>query len=243
MLIKGTSISVKYKRIDGLKRVYYNNEEILKQYFNEATVLPVPDNAPADIPRIIVKTLHEHAQLNITPVSSTLQITYDEGFERDWQACARYIQERMKPVFAFLNILTTNKYDYIGIVTNVLLDDIKTDGAKVLANNLLKTQNSSRIYDLDVKYTFIEDENIFVNILLQNARLFNEGASADIAGALGLKNQIAESVGVVIDINDRYGFNSLEEYQTESSKLDCLLGKMTEVIDNKLNSLMEQGEY
>ena len=37
MLIKGTSISVTYKRINGVKKTYYNNEEILKQYFNEAS--------------------------------------------------------------------------------------------------------------------------------------------------------------------------------------------------------------
>ena len=124
-----------------------------------------------------------------------------------------------------------------------MIDDIKSDGAKVLANNLLKVQNSSRIYDLDIKYTFVENENIFVNILLQNARLFKEGVSAEIAGSLGLRNQIAESVGAVIDINDRYGFNSSEDYQTESGKLDCLLGNMTDVINNKLKSLIEQGVY
>ena len=71
MLIQGTSITVTYKKIEGIKKVYYNNEEILKSFFNEATVLPVPDDAPVEIPRIIIKTLNEHAQLNISPVAAT----------------------------------------------------------------------------------------------------------------------------------------------------------------------------
>ena len=47
MLIQGTSITVNYKKIEGIKKVYYNNEDILKDFFNEAAVLPVPDDAPA----------------------------------------------------------------------------------------------------------------------------------------------------------------------------------------------------
>lgn len=243
MLIKGTSISVTYKRINALKKVYYTNEDILKKYFNEATVLPVPDEAPDEIPRIIVKTFHEHSQLNITPVTATLQVLYNDGFERDWTACVSYIQDRMHTVFEFLNILTDNQYDYIGIVTNILKDDVVSGGAKVLANNLLKVQDTQKLYDLDVKYTFVEDDNIFVNIMLQNARLFKAGTSANVAGALGEKNQIAESIGAVVDINDRFGFNSSEEYHTSSSQLSNLIEKMSEVIDHKLEVLINQGVY
>ena len=98
MLIQGTSISVTYKKIEGIKKAYYNNEEILKNYFNEATVLPVPDDAPVEIPRIIIKTLHEHAQLNISPVAATFEIHYNAGFEKNWELCAQYIAERMEKV-------------------------------------------------------------------------------------------------------------------------------------------------
>lgn len=243
MLIQGTSISLTYRRINSLKKAYYNNEDILKEFFNEAAVLPVPDDAPDEIPRIIIKTLHEHAQLNITPVAATLQILYNDGYENCWEKCASYIRERMGTVFGFLNLLTNNKYDYIGIVTNILMDDVAEDGAKVLANNLLKVKDVSRIYDLNVKYTFVEDDEIFVNITLQNARLFRDGISADTAGSLGIKNQIAESIGAVVDINDRYGFNSSEEYHTSSKQLDILLQRMSEVIGGKLEVLLQKGVY
>ena len=46
MLIQGTSVTVTYEKIEGIKKVYYNNENILKEYFNEATALPIPDDAP-----------------------------------------------------------------------------------------------------------------------------------------------------------------------------------------------------
>ena len=49
----------------------------MKEHFNEATVLPIPDDAPLEIPRIIIKSLNEHSQLNISPIATTLQINYN----------------------------------------------------------------------------------------------------------------------------------------------------------------------
>ena len=47
MLIQNTSVTVNYKKIDGIKNAYINNEEKLHKYFNLGTVLPIPDNAPS----------------------------------------------------------------------------------------------------------------------------------------------------------------------------------------------------
>ena len=243
MLIQGTSVTVTYEKIEGIKKVYYNNEDILKEYFNEATALPVPDDAPVEIPRIIIRTLHEHAQLSITPVAATFEIRYNDGFEKDWAACSEYITMRMKKIFEFLNLLTENRYGYIGLVSTLIYDEVQKNGVEKISQVLLNSQKIKGIHDINIKYTFIEEENIFVNIMLQNARLFQNGTEENQAGSLNEKNQVAESIGAVIDINDRYGFNSIEGYHSDNSMLEKLLQLMTEVINNKLSSLIEKGEY
>ena len=96
---------------------------------------------------------------------------------------------------------------------------------------------------MNIRYTFVENENMFVNIMLQNARMFREGATVDEAGALNISNQIAESIGAVIDINDRYGFNNDPEYRSDSSELQALLSSMSNIINNKLHTLIQRGEY
>lgn len=243
MLIQGTSITITYKKIEGIKKAYYNNEEILKQYFNEATALPIPDDAPIDIPRIIVKTINEHAQLNISPTATTFEVHYDAGFERNWDVCSEYIKKRMTNVFEFLNILTNNTYEYIGLVSNIVYDEISQNGAQKLSQSLLKTTKISNIYDINIKYTFVEKQNIFVNIMLQNARIFKNGIDPDKAGALSSNEQLAESVGAIIDINDRYGFNTDVNYRSNSAQLNILIQLMNDVINNKLKNLIEKGEY
>ena len=244
MLIQGTSVSVTYKRIEGIKKAYYNNENILKSFFNEATVLPVPDDAPDEIPRIMLKTLHEHAQLSITPVAATFEVSgYDEGFEKDWAKCAEYICSRMEKVFDFLNVLTQNSYDYIGVVTSMLYDEVPQNGTEKLASTLLNVKKIKDIYDINIKYTFVERDMYYVNILLQNARLFKAGIVLNESGALSINNQTADSIGAIIDINDRYSFNNCEGHTTRDSNLGELVHEMSNVINNKLHSLIEKGEY
>lgn len=243
MVIQETSITVTYKKIEGIKKVYYNNESILKQFFNEATVLPIPDDAPVEIPRIIIKTLHEHAQLNISPVAATFEVHYDTEFERNWDACSNYLVERMAKVFEFLNILTNNTYEYVGLVSKVLYDEVSKNGANKISESLLNSQKIKNIYDINIKYTFVENDNMFVNIMLQNARLFKEGFDVNEAGSLGINSQVAESIGAIIDINDRYGFNTDANYKSNSSMLNVLVKAMGNIINNKLETLIEKGEY
>ncbi len=243
MIIQGASISVTYKRINSIKKVYYTNENILKDYFNEATVLPVPDEAPVEIPRIITKTLHEHAQLSISPTVATFDVEFDGGFEKEWSECERYIMARMEKVFEFLNLLTENCYEYIGIVANVIYDDKVNNGTEKISSTLVNAKKIKGIHDINIKFTFVEKDNIFVNIMLQNARIFKPGLRMDEAGSLSEKNQISEPIGAVIDINDRYGFNNNASYKSNSSVLGELIASMDHIINNKLSSLIEKGEY
>ena len=244
MYVQGTSISVIYNRIEGIKKAYYQNEHILKDYFNEASVLPVPDDAPIEIPRILISTRHDHAKLSISPVTATLRVDYNDGFERDWGKCSNYLQQRMSKVFEFLNLLTENNYKYIGAVSEVVYDErIKDGAAEKLSSVLLNTKKINNLYDINIKYTFIEDERYYINLTLQNARQFKQGLLLDVAGALSKDKQISEFIGVKIDINDRYGFNSSDGYKSSSEVLMVILDKMDIILKEKLTNLIEKAEY
>ncbi|MGP1569380.1 MAG: hypothetical protein ACTTH0_00420 [Eubacteriales bacterium] len=243
MLIKETLVTVRYKKIEGIKKAYYKNEEILRKFFNEATVLPIPEDAPLEIPRIIVNTLNEHGKLNIAPIATTFEVCYDNGFEQNWDECAKYLAQRMEKVFEFLSVFANNSYEYVGVVANVLYDEIKENGTDTIVNSLLNANKINNIYDINIKYTFVEKKDIFVNIMLQNARIFNEKLDSSVAGFLSEEKQIAESIGAVIDINDRYGFNKYANHSSGSDTLKNILQHMGIVINNKLSALIEKGEY
>lgn len=88
----------------------------------------------------------------------------------------------------------------------------------------------------------MEDNKIYTNITLQDARIFKSGVDIAKAGDLSFKNQIEESVGAILDINDRYGFNNNPNYVSGSDVLEQLIYYMDHVINNKLETLVRKGE-
>ena len=79
--------------------------------------------------------------------------------------------------------------------------------------------------------------------MLQNARFFKDSVDVNEAGSLNINDQVAESIGACIDINDRYAFNTDVMYKSNSKLLSKLLVCMNNIINNKLQILIEKGEY
>lgn len=242
MRIQETTVTITYNRVDNIKRSYLQYKDLLK-HFNEATMLPIPDDAPLEIPRIIIKSLNEHAQLNISPIATTLAVKYDNGFENNWQMCSGYLNERIVSIFDLLDRITNQNYKYIGLVSTILFDDVTKNGAQVITRNLLNTEKIKDLYDVNIKYTFAEDENTFVNIMLQNARIYNSTATGEHSGELSPENQVYESIGAIIDINDRKGYNENKQYKSDRNKLQGLIDYMDEIVTFKLELLLKKGEY
>lgn len=241
MKIKSTVISVKYKKIKELKKLYINNDAIFKKNFNEATILPIPEEAPDEIPRIVLTSLEERTTISISPIASSIQFVFDNGYENNWMKCQKYIKDVIDEIFCFFDLLTDNSYEYFGIVTDLLLDDY-SEPTKILSDNLLKKQLDG-LHDINIRYTFTQDDDKFINISLQNARIFNNDVDVAKAGSLSQSNQISDNIACIIDINNRFGFNSRPNYDSSRDKLDEIIEQMTYNINEKINNLVKEGVY
>lgn len=243
MLFQGTSVTIAYERIENLKRVYFNNKNLLEGYFDEPTVLPIPDNVSSNFPVISMNTPHNHGVLNISPVAATFEVFYDENYARDWNACFQYILDKTLKIFNLLDLITGGKYKYMGVVSNIVYDEVIEHGAKKIADVLLKASKITGLHGIDIKYTFIEQSKFYVNIALQDARKYKKILDPDVAGALSNVNQVAESIAAIVDINDKCGFNNDPNYLSNKNNLAVFIGIMTEIINKKLSLLIEKGEY
>lgn len=243
MLIKGAAVTVIYNKINEIKKAYYNNTSIFKELYYDATTLAVPDEAPLELPRFIIKTRDNQADLSVTPVGATFSLRCDEVLDKDWIQCEKYLNKHMAPVFDFLNIFTNDEYNYIGAVAVVLYDDIKDNVTEKISDKLLKTTNFKQPYDIGIKYTFVEEDKYFVNIKLQNDRLFKTGLDNTIAGDFSRENQISETLGIVVDVNDRFGFFNNVNYKSNHQNLQFVLRKVANILNNKITCLVEKGEY
>lgn len=242
MIIQNSAINIMFPRSENIKKQYIINEDILKEKFNEANILPIPDEAPVEIPRIIVKTKGEHSQLSIAPEAANFQTVYTDEHTRDWGICEEYINSRIEDVFCLTDKFTSKKYKYIGIVANLIWDDVQENGNKELFYNLFGKVPGNNLDDLVVKYTYVENEKYYVNITLQSVRMYN-ASDVETSGNYVDDNLTAHTISVTLDINDRYSFNKQRGYNSSKESFDELMSLTTRVINDKLKDLVEKGAY
>lgn len=242
MIIQNSAVNIMFSRCENIKKQYILNEEILKDRFNEASILPIPDEAPSEIPRIVVKTKGEHSQLSIAPEAVNFQTVYSDDYTHKWELCEDYIESRIENIFRLTDKFTAEQYKYIGIVTNLIWDDISRDGNKILFKNLFGIQSADNLDDLVVKYTYIEKEKYYTNITLQSARIY-KNPNANDAGSFADDNLEAHTIGITLDINDRYAFNMQKGYISSKTNFVELLKLTTDIINSKLRELVEKGMY
>lgn len=242
MIIKNSEINIRFPRVDNIKKQYILNEEILKDKFNEANILPIPDDAPTEIPRILISSIGEHSHMNIAPEAVNLQTIYTDEFNENWELCEQYINSRIEDVFKLTDKFTMDRYNYIGIVTNLVWDDIQKDGNKKLFQNLFGKEAIDNLDDLMVRYTYVEKEKYFVNITLQSAKIYNN-SNGEESGSFSDENLEAHTVAITMDINDRYLFNKQKGYTSNKESFKDIMALTTDIINSKLRSLVEEGEY
>lgn len=242
MIIQNTAVNIRFSRIENIKRKYILNEEILKEKFNEAIILPIPDDAPMEVPRILIKSKGEHSQINIAPEAITMQTIYTDEHKKNWRLCEEYISSRVQDIFKLTDEFTCGNYHYIGVVTNLIWDTEMKDGNKVLFRNLMGKEATNNLDDLVVKYTYVVDQKYYVNITLQSAKVYN-GVNGNEAGAFADENLQTHTISIVLDINDRYSFNQNKGYISNKEKFEEIITLTTDIVNNKLKNLVEKGEY
>ncbi len=242
MTIRNSSVNIMFERCENIKKQYILNNEPLKKNFNEANILPIPDEAPSEIPRIIITTKGEHSQLGIAPEAANFHTKYSGNYLEDWKLCESYINSRLTDVFKFLDTITMQNYKYMGIVANMIWDDIQKDGNKKLFQNLFGREPASNLDDLMVKYTYVEQEKYYVNITLQSVRIFGNTDDSS-SGNFTDDNLTAHTVSILLDVNDRYSYNQQKGYYSAKQNFHGLIDLTTEIINNKLKKSIESGVY
>ena len=89
-----------------MRRKAFDIEDQLKDYFHQVTLIPVPDDAPEEIPRISTTSHNGHSQLNISLSNTQLFTNYDEAFEGKWENCLEYVENRVNTLYSILGKYT-----------------------------------------------------------------------------------------------------------------------------------------
>ena len=243
MIIKQTNLNLVYPRIMEYRKKFANSEDILQQYFMPSTILPIPEQVQDEVPRIIAQTKNGHSVLNIALSVSSFITNYNGEFVSDWNKCKEYLAQRCSDIYQMIDNMTENNNTFVGLITNVEIDDLDGTGLEILKKSLFgeETEKMGELYDLSCKLTYVYKNRYYINITLQNLREFSVQQYNN--GRTCIAGERKHTVSASIDINDRYAANNDVNYKSKKEAFDGILQITSNIIDNKLENLVRKGEF
>lgn len=243
MIIKQTNLNLVYPRLVDYRKNFVLAEEGLMDNFMMPSILPVPEQVQEEVPRIIVQTKQGHSVLNIALTVASFTTNYDGDFARDWKLCSDYLNDRCTSVYSIIDRLTDGNNTFVGLITNVEIDDLKETGLDVLQGSIFNASANQlgNPYDLSCKLTYVYKDKYFINITLENMREFNIQQYSN--GKTCITGEKKQVVAASIDINDRYAANNKVDYCSDKETFDEILEITNDIINNKLLELVKKGEF
>lgn len=242
MIIKETNLNLIYPRISDYRKKFIISEDMLNDNFQPPMILPIDDEIPENVPRIILKSKNNHSTLNIGLSVAGFLTRYDNTFSDNWSECKNYLESRTHSIYKLINTMTDNSNIFTGLITNVIIDGLDVNGLDVLKKSLLNNgRQLGNLYDILCKFTYVYQDKYYINITLNNQR---DNKMSIYNGRSFIENEIENNmIAVSIDVNDRYKSNSDPRYISSEKELSEILNITTNIINNKLLSLIEKGVF
>lgn len=242
MIIKETNLNLIYPKISDYRKKFVASEDVLNDNFQPPMILPIMDEIPENIPRIILKSKNNHSTLNIGLSVAGFTTEYDNTFSNDWNKCKNYLENRAHSIYKLINTMTDNSNIFTGLITNVVIDNLDTNGLNVLRNSLLNNGTKlGNLYDILCKFTYVYRDIYYINITLTNQR---DNKLSIYNGRNIIDEEIRNNIiNVSIDVNDRYKANSDPKYISGENELTEILEITANIINNKLLCLVEKGVF
>ncbi|MGL5066736.1 MAG: hypothetical protein ACRC6T_02760 [Sarcina sp.] len=213
--IKFTSIRNKLSEKYDLVYLMNNNQEM---------------EAPPEVPRLMGNSKNRYTELSISLNRITIDITFDDNYNKDIDKCIRDIKAKVKEIFEVTEELINNKYFFSGITFTAILDEINEDPVSLIEENLATLKANKKVYDIGTKFTYVKEDKYFININISNAR-----GTAEVSTNIFKK---ANHLIVNLDVNDRYAFNESEFYVSDYHTLESCINISENICKQELNKVI-----
>ena len=247
MIIQSCAYAIHYPKNPRIREHLFDLEKHFTGFQTPFTLVPLPPDAPMEIPRIVAGSLHGHSQLTICGNNAQVLTNYDAGYERDVGRCIQYMRDKCNQVVSSLSILGGGELDasrfyYSGLSMNLLLDeeDGITDSVDYLSSKFINYSTNLPTDEVQFRLALVVANKFYVNVVLQNSRAF-AGIPDERGSFAGLKN-VKNRLQVVLDINDRYAFNHEKNYCSCNETVSDLASLTEQFVSKHIDSFIKNGE-
>ncbi|MBQ3112920.1 MAG: hypothetical protein IJC05_00950 [Phascolarctobacterium sp.] len=230
----GIQFNMYYEPVTNIRDRAIELESKFKDMFPSGfTVFPdMGPMAPLDAPRIMGTSVDGSCGLALAITRANIT-RFRVADAYDAQRSLELFKENIWRLYdAITGITSNNKVLFCGITMyfEVLIENGATD---LLKEKFIRLSTEKEVYDLETKFTFVENDTYYINLSISN-----------------LRDQSLNDVGFVLqlDVNDRYRFNcenakgNIPNF-SEGGVLDGLCSVCFGVLESRLDRVINDGAY
>jgi hypothetical protein len=222
------------------KRVVACEDALLSGGFLAYEILPIPDNAPPDIPRVTISTKHGHSMLQISLTGATFQTAYDNNFNTNWSSCYKYLERRVEQVYDAIKHISPEQISTQGFVAQIIMDNLCDDPIALLRNKISIVDYKSTLWDLGGYATIVKQDKYYVTLQLANARMIAASYPTVMASA---HSDYHNCLIINVEVNDRKLSNDNYRYDSKKETANELLILLSDIITSQLNDFPIKGVF
>lgn len=249
MIIQSCTFTVYFPPNTNIREQIFKLESHFEDFQKPFTLIPVPPDAPIELPRIIATSKYGHSCLTICGNSVQLVTNFDSEYNQDVQKCIGYVRSKCHSIVSALLIINGNAYEnecpkfyFSGLSMNISMDE--SDGLKnptrYIVEKFLRCTTNLPTDEIQFRFALTVEEKYYVNIMVQNSHLFM--GRPDERGSLADLKEEKEVLQVVLDVNDRFAFNHIRNYVSTGEEVNRIARLMEEFTTKYVTKFIQKGE-
>jgi len=246
MTVQTCTFTISFPANNRVRESLFKLEDHFSGFQKPFTLVPLPADAPMELPRIVANSVHGHSQITICGNSAQLSTRFDEAYNHDVKKCIDYVRTKCKAILEAVSLLEGKsknepKFYFSGITTILALD--KSDGIEnpvdYISNKFIKCSTNLPIDEAQFRCALVVDGKYYANVLLQNSRTFL--GAPDERGSFAGLSVSNEELQVVLDVNDRYAFNHEANYYSSSDMVAGIADVVEDFAENYVIPFVKEG--
>ncbi len=232
-----SSISLVFERKLDLRKFFYEFEKILENDYRTPEYTNIPDEAPAELPRIIFNSKNGNSRISVSQINISLDIGWANDFIFDEEKRIEYLKEKIKLIKRVSSSMANNLH-YFGFlnVVNIPKSSIKESICLIASKYLVDVEDNYN--DLSLKRTKIIENIYYQNIVVQLYKNWNNQL-VNVVQRFSDETISETGVQVVLDFNNRYAYNEDSNYKFKLEEIeDDLIEKVLLILKKEVKKIL-----
>lgn len=238
MIINEIRYNFIFSKVKNIRRLFEKIEKIVETEFETPiNIIPIPDDAPPEIPRYNFRSVSGLSNVSISSSNLQLSTKFDENFNRDFEKCITYSKKKLSILMNVINDVFETNLLYSGASVEILYDDDNPTGK--IVNELINKNAMNDNYDVEFKFVKIVDNMYYANYSISNSRNFFGQVDSD-TGKRDNISMTCNQIKVFIDVNDRYAYNSKNNYLSNISEVDNIIKVLSKAVHSDYENFIKE---